>query len=162
RRGYGLVFFGPANDLMKILAEIFRRDLLKFLADLVNDARQPVACGKSEHGETGSDLSGSEVNRCDGPGLGHRLDKIRTQGRRAASAGLETIQSASQLGCKAAFVDFGMLRDEGEIGIGRIEQFEQIVLNLDVVVSTGETESRRGFRGVSSCCVELSYEGSEI
>ena len=106
---------------MKILPQVFRRDLLEFLADLANDAREPVACGKSQHGETGSNLRSSEFNRCNGPGLGHGLDEVRAQGWRAAIAGLETIQGTSQLGCKTPLVDFGMSRNQSEIAVSRVE-----------------------------------------
>src|SRR5947207_888758 len=147
---------------MKILAQIFRRDFLEFFADLANDAREPVAGGKSKDRETGSDLRGPEFNGCDNPCLRHRLDEVRAQGWRSTISSLETIQSTSQVRGKPRLVDFSVFGDQREIAVGHIEQFEQVMLNFDVVVGAGKAEAGGGFRRVSGGCVEFADEGSQI
>jgi hypothetical protein len=55
-----------------------------------------------------------------------------------------------------------MARDEREIASRNVQQFEEDVLNLDVVIRTGKAESSRTLEGIAACAIQLSYQGAQI
>ena len=146
RGGFGgrhfLAFGGIGDDRQEVLLEGVGRDLLQLSADLAHDARQLFIGDQRQDGEAGADARGPEVDRADGPGLREHLQQRRAQGRRARVAGLEFVEAARQFRGQARLVDAELLQDEGEVSIARIEQFHQVMLDFDVIVSPGQAESR--------------------
>jgi hypothetical protein len=107
-------------------------------------------------------LRRAEVDRRQQPCLGHQLRQPRRERRRPRVAGLELVHRTRQLARDARQVHAEVVEDAVHIRVGRIEQLQKHVLDVDVVVRSGHTERRPAFERLSGRVVQPGDQRFEI
>ena len=80
----------------------------------------------------------------------------RAECRRARISRLQFIQAAAQFPRQPRLVDLEVLRNSREIAIGGSSSFDQVMLDLDVIVRAGQTKSGSGFQRRARCVVKFA------
>ena len=110
----------------------------------------------------GADPRGAELDRADEPRL---LDQLREAGRerrRAGVAGLEPVERPHEVLREPRLVDLEAAQDPVEVGVRRLAELEEQVLDVDVVVRPRQAEPGRPLEGVAAGVVQSADEGLQV
>src|ERR1017187_5567894 len=124
-------------------------DLRQFLADLAGHAGELGVGYQGQNGRAGADLFLAEFERADLPGRGEHLDDAGTESGNAGVAGLEGVERAGEIGGQAGIVHAETAADFFEVAGAVIEEFHQVVLDLDIVVGARDAKAGGGFERVA-------------
>ena len=125
---------GALHDGREILAQTLAGDLGELTADVLHQPAQLVVRRQRQDGVAGADRARAVIHGADEPRAAQHLGETRAERRRPGVAGLELVQTASEIGREPGAVHFVLLEDVGEVPIARVEQLHQEMLDLDVVV----------------------------
>jgi hypothetical protein len=56
-------------------------------------------------------------------------------------------------------IDLEITQDSLPVGLGQVEQFEEKMLQIDLVMGMGEAEAGRGFKGSAAGGAKFGYQG---
>src|ERR1043166_9956439 len=87
---------------------------------------------------------------------------MRTDRGRPCVSSLAVIERPGEIARQPRSVDRVLLEHEREIGIRDVEELHEVVLDLDVVVRTRETQPSRALDGAARRGVQLTDEGPQV
>ncbi len=152
------VLVRACDDLQQVLPQGVGLYFLQLLTNVANDARQIVVREQRQDGESRTDLAGAVVDRSEQPGFGQHVHEHLAEHGATAVTGLHTVEAARQLSREARRVDAKMFQNMLEVAIGFVEQFRQVVLDLDLIVAARSAQPHRRFHGIARDLIDFSEE----
>src|SRR4029078_10133921 len=110
----------------------------------------------------GTDAARQKLERRQHPRLAQDIEDIERQLRRASVAGAKLVDGTRQLAVDLGRVDAELFEDAHQVGVGRLDQLEEEVLQLDVVVGARQAQSGRPFESAPRGLVEFANEGFQV
>src|SRR5690606_30628295 len=148
--------------LREVLPQVLQLDLLQLTAHAAHEPPQLVVDQQREHRVTGPDLRRAVVDRPERPRLRQHLHQRRAERWRARVARLVLFEARGQLARRPRAMDLLVPQDVRAVGVRRVEQLHQVVLDLDVGVRAREAEPRRRFDRVPGLVVQLPDQRPQV
>ena len=132
-----------------------------FLQRTRADADQAAQFRIGEQGDqqvAAAHLGFAEFDRGPAPAMFEQLWDHRRQRGRALVAALEAIKRLAKLAFQCLRRDFELAQDAADVAVLDFQQFQQQVLDLDVVVTPGHAQARRAFHRAAAGGIQTSDE----
>ena len=159
--GQGLLARAGRNG-GEVLPKRLHGNLRELAADVLHHSREIVIGEERKHRMAGAHLRRAVVDRAERPRLGEHARKVRADRGRACISRLEMVETLGEVGGEPRPIQRVVLHDEREVGVGDVEQFDEEMLDLDVVVRAREAKSSRAFEGATRGGVQLTDEGAQV
>ena len=129
---------------------------MKLLRNVSHHAGEFLIAEQGQQAESGTDLTVTEFDGADGPGLGEHLEERRRDGRSPGVSGFDPVEATVEFLRETGRVDAEVAQDMGGVTIGGIEELPQEVFHLDIVVGPGEGQSGGAFERSAGRLVQFA------
>ena len=158
----GLRLGGLGDDFVEVTAQALDGDVLEFLAAIPGDSGEFFVAQKREQGEPGANISSVEVDAGHRPRFGEHLDRGGAERRLPSIPALECVEVALQFPGQSGAVDSKVLENRNQVVVAAVEHFQQVVLDLHVVVCPCGAQGDGVVKCQPRCIIELVNQRLQV
>ena len=138
-----LVLGGTCNKRGEVFLQSLDRDVFELLGKIARQAPRVLIGQEGQQEMPGTHPVLPVVDGSERPGLFEEPGESRRKGRGAGVPRLQPVEGARQIPRHAGGVYFEVAENARQVGIRRLDQLEQQVLDFDVIMRARQTEARR-------------------
>ena len=157
-----LVLGGTCNKRGEVFLQSLDRDVFELLGKIARQAPRVLIGQEGQQEMPGTHPVLPVVDGSERPGLFEEPGESRRKGRGAGVPRLQPVEGARQIPRHAGRVYFEVAENPRQVGIRRLDQLEQQVLDFDVIMRARQTEARRSLQRAAACSVELGYQRFQV